>query len=31
VYRDLRARRHDAGVTGDVYSLADAGDDKLPD
>lgn len=31
VYRDLRARRHEAGATaGDVYSIADAGDGKLP-
>lgn len=31
VYRDLRARRHDAGVAGDVYRLAEDGDRKLPD
>lgn len=31
VYRDLRARRHEAGATaGDVYSIADGTKDSLP-
>jgi multicomponent K+:H+ antiporter subunit G len=31
VYRDLRARKHGAGVTaGDVYTLADAAKDDAP-
>lgn len=31
VYRDLRARRQDTGVTGDVYALAEETREKIPD
>ena len=32
VYRDLRARRHEAGATaGDVYSIVEGTDGKFPD
>ncbi len=31
VYRDLRARRRDTGVTGDVYQLAEDIGEKIPD